>query len=287
MTASTSALTTLTVTGSNFSTGGGYLRLTDPASGVFLSTAHPERVVSVTTSEWKYQVNNGGAVGTWQVQVINADGQTSNAGTFNVTAAPTSAPAINSVSPPSMTASTSALTTLTVTGSNFSTGGGYLRLTDPAGGVFLSTAHPERVVSVTPTEWRYQVNNGGAVGTWQVRVVNADGQTSNAGTFNVTAAPTPAPAINSVSPSTMLASTTTLTTLTVSGSNFSTSGGSLRFTDPIGNVYSSTSHPERVVSVSSTQWQYQINNGGAKGTWQVRVVNADGQTSNAGSFTVF
>ncbi len=84
----------------------------------------------------------------------------------------------------------------------------------------------------------------------------------------------------------MTASTTALTTLTVSGNHFSTSGGQLQFTDPSGLIYSSTAHPERVVSVTSTQWVYQLNNGGTVGTWQVRVVNADGQTSNAASFTV-
>jgi len=40
------------------------------------------------------------------------------------------------------------------------------------------------------------------------------------------------------------------------------------------------------VSVTSTQWVYQVNNGGTAGIWQVQVVNADGQTSNPASFTV-
>jgi hypothetical protein len=84
----------------------------------------------------------------------------------------------------------------------------------------------------------------------------------------------------------MTASTTLLTTLTVSGSNFSTSGGQLQFTDPLGNVFSSTAHSDRIVSVSSSQWVYKINNGATRGTWQVRVVNADGTLSNSKSFVV-
>jgi hypothetical protein len=84
----------------------------------------------------------------------------------------------------------------------------------------------------------------------------------------------------------MTASTTALTTVTVTGTNFSTSGGHLHFTDPNNATYDSTAHPERVVSVTATQWQYQLNNGGTAGTWHVTVVNADGQTSNSGSFTV-
>ena len=94
-------------------------------------------------------------------------------------------PVLSALSPTTMAASTTALTTLTVTGSNFSTSGGHLELTDPAGAVFSSAAHPERIVSVTASQWVYQVNNGGTVGTWQVRVVNADGQKSNAATFSV------------------------------------------------------------------------------------------------------
>lgn len=96
----------------------------------------------------------------------------------------------------------------------------------------------------------------------------------------------PPPAISSLSPATMTASTTALTSLTINGSNFSTIGGHLQFTDPNGAATFSTSHPERVVSVTAAQWVYQVNNGGTTGTWRVQVVNADSQTSNTASFTV-
>src|SRR5205823_2414059 len=134
------------------------------------------------------------------------------------------APLISSISPATMTASTTALTTFTVNGSNFSTSGGQQIGREPSREIFSTTAHPERIVSVTATQWVYQINNGSTVGTWQVRVVNADGQTSNSASFTVTAAAAP-PSISSISPTTMTASTTALTTFTVNGSNFSTSGG--------------------------------------------------------------
>ncbi len=50
------------------------------------STAHPERVVSVTATQWVDQLNNGGTTGTWPVQVVNSDNQISNSGIFTVSA---------------------------------------------------------------------------------------------------------------------------------------------------------------------------------------------------------
>jgi hypothetical protein len=121
-------------------------------------------------------------------------------------------------------------------------------------------------------------------GSYTVSVQNGSGgATSNGQSLTIGSA---APTISNVSPPTMPASTTALTTLTVTGLNFSTTGGHLHFVDPNSNPYDSTAHPERVISVTSTQWQYNVNNGGTKGTWTVTVVNADGRTSNSGTFTV-
>ncbi len=122
---------------------------------------------------------------------------------------------------------------------------------------------------------------------WSVTAQGPSGSSASASmTFFTVVAPTAAPWVGSVSPASMTASSTALTTLTVTGSNFSTSGGYLLFTDPGGQPYRSTSHPDRVLSVTSSQWQYRINNGGTKGTWRVQVVNADGQRSNAVTFSV-
>ena len=97
--------------------------------------------------------------------------------------------------------------------------------------------------------------------------------------------PAPAPSIGSVSPSSIPADTN-LHQITVNGSNFSTSGGTLRFTDPNSITYNSTDHPDRIVSVSPTQWVYNLNDGGTVGTWHATVINVDGQASNSGSFNV-
>jgi hypothetical protein len=226
------------------------------------------------------QTYGGVTLGTYPNQGIDLDVEDGPVFSLSATG---SAPTISNVAPPSMTASTTALTTVTVTGTNFSTSGGYLHFTDPNNATYDSTAHPERVVSVTATQWQYQLNNGGTAGTWHVTVVNSDGQTSNSGSFTVSGS---APTISNVAPPSMAASTTALTTVTVTGTNFSTSGGYLHFTDPNNATYDSTAHPERVVSVTATQWQYQLNNGATKGTWHVTVVNSDSQTSNSGSFTV-
>jgi len=122
-----------------------------------------------------------------------SSGGTTQSNSATVTAPATCPPpSINSISPTVMTASTSALTALTVNGNNFSTIGGHLQLTDPGGIAYSSAKYPERVVSVTPAQWVYQVNNGGTIGTWHVQVVNADGQTSNTAAFTVTSSGAPA-----------------------------------------------------------------------------------------------
>jgi len=121
-------------------------------------------------------------------------------------------------------------------------------------------------------------------GTWAVLVKNRDGGISTPYGFNVTAAP--APSISYIYPTTMTASTTALTTLYVYGANLSTSGGQLQFLNPNNNSYSSNNHPERVVTVIPTEWVYKLNNGGTTGTWQVRVMNADNQTSSWVPFKV-
>jgi hypothetical protein len=120
-------------------------------------------------------------------------------------------------------------------------------------------------------------------GTWAVDVKNPDGGIAVPHGFTVSAA---VPSIDHVYPTTMTASTTALTTFYVYGYNFSTSGGQLQFLDPNNIQYSSNSHPERIVAVIPTEWVYNLNNGGTKGTWKVRVVNADSQPSGWVSFNV-
>jgi hypothetical protein len=95
----------------------------------------------------------------------------------------------------------------------------------------------------------------------------------------------PKPSITNFSPNPMTASTL-LIRVTVTGNNFqSGTEAHLLFTGPTGLLFSSADHPERFKLITPpTQWQYDMNNNGAKGTWHVQVVNPDGQYSNSVPF---
>lgn len=96
----------------------------------------------------------------------------------------------------------------------------------------------------------------------------------------------PKPSITNFSPNPMAASTG-LIPVTVTGNNFqSGTGAHLEFTGPTGKLFSSADHPERIPSITPTQWQYPFNNAGVKGIWHVQVVNPDGQGSSTWPFQV-
>jgi streptogramin lyase/pimeloyl-ACP methyl ester carboxylesterase len=82
-----------TVFGDNFQQTGSYLLFHDPSGTPFSSTAHPDRVGKVTTTEFPYQIVTQNAVGTWTVQLVNPDTQASNTVSFQVTTAITTATA--------------------------------------------------------------------------------------------------------------------------------------------------------------------------------------------------
>jgi len=119
---------------------------------------------------------------------------------------------------------------------------------------------------------------------WGVTATNSVGSSSPSASlyFTVAAAPvitgvtSPVPSSNSLEP------------MTITGMNFSTlaQGGSLLFTDTIGNTHSSTTYPSRVGATSSTSWVYNINDAQDTGTWYVQVINANGQASNSYPFKV-
>lgn len=97
--------------------------------------------------------------------------------------------------------------------------------------------------------------------------------------------PAAAPSIATVSPVSMPPSTSPQS-IKVYGSNFDTSASHLLFTDPQGNVWTSANHPSYETRVSSTEFDYQVDNNSDTGTWNVKVQNPDGQISNAVNFTV-
>ena len=271
----------LTINGRNFGANASVI-LRDKTSGTIVTN---HALDTITSAQITLTDVFSVAAHVWSVEIVNAGGQSSGEFAFTVqAAAAVPPPSINAVSPSSIP-SDGNLHQLTITGSNFSTSGGDLRFTDPSGVAYNSTDHPERVVSVSATQWVYSINDSSTPGTWHVQVINADGQSSSSASFSVAAAAVPAPSISSVSPSS-IPSDGNLHQLTIAGSNFSTSGGNLRFTDPSGVAYNSTDHPERVVSVSATQWVYNINDSSTPGTWHVQVINADGQSSSSASFSV-
>jgi hypothetical protein len=155
--------------------------------------------------------------------------------------------------------------------------------------VVVLTASNAAVFSQNVTTNSLQIPSGhltsGTTYVWALTANNSAGSSAMSAPvyFTVVAA---APSISYIYPTTMTASTTALTTLYVYGANFSTSGGQLEFLDPSNTPYSSNSHPERVVTVISTEWVYNLNNGGTTGTWHVRVVNADSQASSWIPFVV-
>ncbi len=95
---------------------------------------------------------------------------------------------------------------------------------------------------------------------------------------------TPAPQIDSISPTTMPAS--------INNQSFKVIGGNIQpgahliFTDPTGQIYNSSAHLTREGSITATEFNYQINNGNTPGIWSVKVLNPDSQQSNALSFQV-
>jgi hypothetical protein len=149
---------------------------------VAVLTASNAAVFSQNVTTNSLQIPSGhltsGTTYVWALTANNSVGSSSMSAPvyFTVVAA---APSISYIYPTTMTASTTALTTLYVYGANFSTSGGQLEFLDPNNIQYSSNAHQERVVTVIPTEWVYNLNNGGTTGTWHVRVVNADSQASS------------------------------------------------------------------------------------------------------------
>ena len=94
-----------------------------------------------------------------------------------------------------------------------------------------------------------------------------------------------APSISGVSPTSMPASNN-VQAIRVYGSGFDTTASHLLFTDPLGYPYTSANHPWYETRISSTEFDYSINNSSAAGTWWVQVQNPNGQVSNLASFTV-
>src|SRR5277367_6384283 len=259
---------TMELLGSNF-VSGDTLTFVDPQSRVYAN----EATTFVSSSELEASFNNGDDPGTWKVEVNSSSGSSSYV--FFTVAAVAAAPTLSSVSPTSYPASNSNQA-MELVGSDFASGD-TLTFTDPQGDIYPSAAAKLTVVSSSEIE--YQIDDGSDPGTWSVRVNSSDGN-SNSVSFSI--APEPTPSLSSVSPTSYPASNSSQA-MELVGSNFE-SGDTLTFTDPQGDIYPSAA--AKLTVVSSSEIEYQIDDGSDPGTWSVRVNCPDGAHSGSDTFTV-
>ena len=277
----------LVIYGSNFATGNVVQFKWGQGAGANVWTNSNATPTVNSSGQITVSMNPGTVTDTIYVRVGSNGSYSSETQYVSVTAPViTVTPSVSSISPTSMTANGQSQN-LVIYGSNFATRNVVQFKWGQGAGANVWTNSNATPTVNSSGQITVSMNPGTVTDTIYVRVGSNGSYSSETRYVSVTApAVTVTPSVSSISPTSMTASTTALTTLTVNGSNFSTSGGHLQFTDPFGSTYSSASHPERVVSVTSTKWVYQINNGGTVGTWQVKVVNSNGQSSNATSFTV-
>ena len=220
----------------------------------------------ISSSQLTHPFNNGSDAGQWTVFVVNPDGQTSNTWSFTVTAAVPGVPALTLTPECSGTASQIRLNWTAASGAT-------------SYDVYRNFA--VYATGVTGTQYINTVVTPGTAYSYSVLARNSSGSTGSA-TQSATApnCVASAPVINGLSPASYPASGSGQT-LTVNGSNF-VSAATLTFHDPQGNPY-----PGRGTTfISSSQLTHPFNNGSDAGSWNVQVINPDGQASNIWTFTV-
>jgi hypothetical protein len=187
--------------------------------------------------------------------------------TYMVTAG--AGPVLSSISPTTAPAS---IFTMTLNGTAFQNGAGLkVHVTGPATD---STTPP--VTFLSSTQIKAQLDMRGGPGSFQIQVINPDGQASNFLPFTITAS---APVLSSISPTTAPAS---IFTMTLNGAGFQNGAGlKVHVTGP---ATDSTTPP--VTFLSSTQIKAQLDMRGGPGSFQIQVINPDGQASNFLPFTI-
>ena len=213
--------------------------------------------------------------GTYQVCVTNPDGQKSEPSAFAVKPVEQlGKPTVTGISPRTATAGT-ATQYIYVAGTNFRTGL-TVALTLPNGTV--TSLSGQAIVFGSATDFKvYLVLT--EIGSYQMRVVNSDGQSSEPTTLTVVAQAQPT--VSGVSPTTLVAGTASQPVY-VLGTGFQ-SGLSVTFTLPSGT--------STTLSGSAIQFGYdkavKLSIVLAEaGTYQVRVINPDGQRSEPWAFAV-
>lgn len=189
-------------------------------------------------------------------------------------ARPAVGPAIASLSPNPMTAS-SAIQTLTITGSGFLANA---KVTAAYPGFSTSL----QVTSVSATQIQAVINTGATARYWSITVANPTGPASSAASLNVVVQPA-GPVVSSVTPN-PLTGANTGQVITINGSAF-VSGTALKVV--VGYPgFSATLAGQQVAFVNSTQILALVNVGVTARSWTVQVVNPNGLASNNGSLQV-
>jgi hypothetical protein len=220
------------------------------------------QVVFVSSSQLSVSVNVGASAQSLAVQVTNPNGQASNSVNLTVNA-PSVPPAIVSLNPNPMTALNS-VQLLTINGSGFVFGSG---LKATVGG----TAYQGSQVSfVNSSELLVSVNVGASAQSLAVQVTNPNGQVSNSVSLTVNA-PTPPPAIATISPNPMTGSNSGQT-LTINGSGF-LPGLKL-------SIGGTAITANQLATLTPTALQVNVITGLTAHTYAVQVVNANGLMSN-------
>ena len=216
----------------------------------------------VSSTQLVASVNVGASAQSLAVQVTNPNGQASNSVNLTVNA-PSVPPAIVSLNPNPMTALNS-VQLLTINGSGFVFGSG---LKATVGG----TAYQGSQVSfVNSSELLVSVNVGASAQGLAVRVTNPNGQVSNSVSLTVNA-PTPPPAIATISPNPMTGSNSGQT-LTINGSGF-LPGLKL-------SIGGTAITANQLATLTPTALQVNVITGLTAHTYAVQVVNANGLMSN-------
>ena len=230
--------TSVTISGTNFATSGNTVTFTGGVSGTITNSS--ATAITVT-------VPNGAQTGN---VLLVTSGTPLNAGTFTVTTA--SAPTITNMSPTSGPIGTS----VTITGTNFSTTGNIVTFIPGVQGTITNST----TSSITVT-----VPSGASSGPV---IVNTASTQLNAGIFTISTGSTPI--VTNMSPT----SGPTGTTVTISGNNFGTTNTNVVFTPSVNGI---------ITTNTSTSITVMVPTGAQTGSV---TVNTAGANLSAGTFTV-
>jgi len=219
----------------------------------------------------------GAAAGTWDLVIVNPDGQAATGAGFFTIAEGIPAPAPSGIEP-SAGFNTGPIP-VTITGMNFNTtpGGTAVSLTRPG-------ETPITVSGITPASAAaidlLLPAAGAAPGIWTVTVTNPDGQEGTVpGGFSITS-PAAAPSVTGITPAAAV-SGESIAIIDLAGANFDpATPGTVVMLNRTGSGETITAGDIDVVSSEKITCTFDLA-GAAAGNWSVVVVNPDGQQGMA------